>query len=117
MATSLEALKNNSVIPLVMANHLGEITFINQKFAYLFKWHLDEIIGEPLSVIIPKHLHDAHHMGFSRFLATEKPTLLEQPLDLLAVTKDGIEFTAKHVIYAEKKGDHWQFLATIESLK
>ena len=113
---NIEEIRRETRIPTVIADHQGLITFVNERFTEVFVWKLGEILGRPLTVIIPKNLHDAHHLGFSRFLATGKATLLNQPLKLRAVGKDGREFDAEHVIVAEKQEGRWLFGATVQPL-
>ncbi|MBI3289522.1 MAG: PAS domain S-box protein [Elusimicrobia bacterium] len=98
---------------VVYADHEGRITDVNPAFTKFFGWSREEIVGKPLSAIIPKNLRDAHQLGFSRFLTTNAPTLLNQPLSLKALAKDGRVFAAEHLIVAEKKADRWSFAARI----
>ena len=112
----LQDIQKEKNIPAILADREGFITYVNKPFVDTFGWEEKEIIGKPLTVIIPKNLHDAHHMGFSRFLMTEKPTLLEKPLKLLAVKKSGEEFNSEHVIIAEQTEGEWVFGATIRPL-
>ena len=100
-------------VPVVIADQEGFITFVNASFQAVFGSESGEILGEPLTAIIPKNLRDSHHLGFSRFLTTEKPTLLNQPLRLKAVTKEGREFEAEHFIIAEQRHGQWLFGALI----
>ena len=103
-------------LPVIFANHHGIIIDVNELFEAVFGWERKEIIGRTLAAIIPESLHDAHHLGFSRFLATGIPSLLNQPLALRAVTKDGREFDAEHYIIAEESNGEWTFAATIRPL-
>ncbi|OGT46346.1 MAG: diguanylate cyclase [Gammaproteobacteria bacterium RIFCSPHIGHO2_12_FULL_41_15] len=104
-------LDNNKAI--VIANHHGIINFVNDAFEHLFIWSFKEIINQSLLAIIPSHLHDAHNLGFSRFISTEEPILLNNPLNLPALTKDGKEFKAVHLIRAIKENDQWIIGANI----
>jgi hypothetical protein len=52
-------------------------------------------------------------MGFSRFLLTGKPTILNQEIQLVIVLADGQERAAKHYIIAENIDGNWVFGATI----
>ena len=113
---TIDELRRETGVPVVIADHQGVITYVNEPFEQVFQWSSHEIIGQPLVVIIPKGFHDAHHLGFSRFLTTETSTLLDRPLKLKAVTKDGREFDAEHVICAEQRQGHWAFGATIRPL-
>ena len=109
----LEDIKNLSEPSVVVANQEGIIIYTNEYFSKVFLWSKQEILGLPLTVIIPDKLHTAHNMGFSKYIATEKSNILTKPLDLPAVTKDGKEFSAKHQIFAFKENDEFIFAATI----
>lgn len=110
---TLEDLRRETGVPVVIADDQGLITHVNERFEALFGWTKAEMVGKPLTVIIPQNLHDSHHLGFSRFLTTGKPTLLNQALQLKAVTKAGQEFDAEHFIVAEQRQGRWVFGATI----
>jgi len=114
---TIEDLRSETDNPVVIADHRGFITHINERFETVFGWHRDEILGRPLTTIIPGALHDSHQLGFSRFLTTGKPTLLNQPLKLRAVTKDGREFDAEHFIIAEQSQGEWIFGGMIRPLE
>ena len=103
-------------IPVVISDHNGFITYVNKSFEEIFGWNKNEVTGKPLTLIIPKKLHDSHNLGFSRFLTTSMPTLLNKPLNLKAVTKDGREIDSEHIIIAERENGKWVFGATIRPL-
>lgn len=113
---TLEELRREAGVPTVIADHQGLIVHVNERFEAVFGWQAKEIIGKPLSLIIPSSLHAAHHLGFSRFLMTRKPTLLNKPLKLKAVKKDGREFDAEHFIVVEEREGQLTFGATIKPL-
>ena len=68
------------------------------------------------SVILPRYFQDAHHLGFTRFSATEISTILNHPLQLAVVTQDQREVESEHFIVAEKQGRHWVFAAILRPL-
>ena len=113
----LDELRKEQILPVVVADHEGLITYVNKPFEEIFGYQSEEVIGKPLTIIIPETLRDAHHLGFSRFLTTETPTLIGKPLSLKAVTKRGKEFDAEHIIMAEKVGGRWVFGASIRPIK
>jgi PAS domain S-box-containing protein len=114
---TMDQLKSEVGLPVVIVDRDGSISYVNKRFETIFGWKPEEIVGQPLTIIIPKNLHAAHHLGFSRFLLTEQPTLLNQPLKLKAVTKDGKEFDSEHIIMAEQQEGRWAFGATIRPLE
>jgi PAS domain S-box-containing protein len=91
----------------------GLIDFINNVFTIEYGWTNDDLLGQPLTVIIPPHFRDTHRLGFSRFLSTEKKTLIGKVLRLPILLKDGSIAQAEHFIFAEKNGDRWRFASTI----
>jgi len=114
---TIEALKAETDIPVIIVDHDGIIVHINQIFEKTWGWQKEVLIGQTLTTIIPDHLTDAHHMGFSRFSLTGKPTILNQPVELVIVRADGKEAAAEHFIIAEKIKGNWVFGATITPLE
>lgn len=113
---TINKILSETEVPVVAADRQGCITFVNDRFETVFGWTKKEIIGKPLTTIIPQNLHASHHLGFSRFLVTGKPTLLEKSLKLKAVSKNGKDFDAEHFIAAEQRKEGWIFAATIRPL-
>jgi PAS domain S-box-containing protein len=114
---SVERVKGITDEPVIIADHLGTIIFVNKPFEKLFGWTEREIVGKPITVIIPDSFHDAHVLGFSRFTNTEVSTILNHPLKLNARTKAGKEFLSEHTIFAEKIDGNWNFAAIVKELQ
>jgi len=103
-------------IPVVIVNGKGLIFYVNEEFLSVFGWTKGAIMGASLTSIIPKAFHHAHNFGFSQFVSTEKSKILNKPLKLKAIKKDGTVFDAEHFIIAEKIQDQWIIGATIRPL-
>ncbi len=114
--SSIDDLKRITDVPVVIVDSREVITYVNESFESVFGWQSNEIIGKLLLTLIPKAFYDAHNLAFSRFLITGQSTVLQQPLRLLAMSKDGHEFIAEHFIIAERNQDKWIFGATIRPL-
>lgn len=112
--TKFHEIMSNKNDPVVMVDQDGVIQDINAVFEDVYGWSREDLKGEMLTKIIPEGLRNAHHMGFSRFLTTEKATILEQPLDLQIVSSDGGESSARHFITAFKENGRWVFAASIQ---
>lgn len=100
--------------PVILADQYGIVFYINALFESAFGWTEQDIVHKPLLRIIPEHLHDAHNVGFSRFITTEIPMILKKSLKLEIVTKQGDILTSTHFICAVKENDDWIFGANIE---
>ncbi len=112
---TIDELKQRTV-PVVVANYMGKIVDVNEPFEQVFGWIAGEIIGQPLTVILPSIFHDAHNLGFARFSAAGTSTILNHPLHLKAITKTGQELESEHFIIAEKHNGEWLFAATLSPL-
>jgi PAS domain S-box-containing protein len=117
--TDLQRLRErlvNLAVPdpaMVVVDDIGLIAHVDAPLARCLGWEPDELVGQPLTTIIPARVRDAHHLGFSRFLTTGRPTLLERPLHLSVLHRDGGERGAEHVIIAMERSGRWLFAAAI----
>lgn len=114
--TKYHEILSNKIDPVVMVDQDGIIQDINAAFEDAYGWTREKLIGKMLTEIIPEGLRNAHNMGFSRFLTTEKATVLEQPLDLHIVSGDGGERPARHFITAFKENGRWVFATSIQDI-
>lgn len=113
---TIATIRQKTDVPIVVADHQGMIVEVNEQFTTVLGWKPEDLAGKTLTIIIPKNMRDAHNLGFSRFLTTGKPKLLNQPLDLKAVAKDGRELDVELLIVAEQQDAQWMFAATIRPL-
>jgi len=111
---TIDALKAETVSPVIIVDHEGTIVHINQMFETAWGWQKEQLVGKGLTTIIPGNLRDAHNLGYSRFTLTGNPTILNQAIELSILTADGKETAAEHYIIAEKIDGNWMFGATIK---
>ncbi len=114
METVAEILAQD-VLPAIGIDELGFVTSMNGSFERAYGWTRADVIGKPVTLIIPPHMRDAHRIGFSRFIETGKPSLLGRALPLPICCRDGRILAAEHFILAEKGADGWRFAATIQA--
>lgn len=113
---SLNEIKLETDIPVVITDSQGFVIYVNDCFSSVFGWSIAEIQGQTITKIIPEGFRDSHHLGFSRFLSTENSTILNHPLRLKGITKEGREIEAEHLIMAEKQEGEWLFMAMLRPL-
>ena len=116
MTSITQFLEQNSGIPVVVTDNQGLITNVNQNFEKVFGWQKQEIISQHITVILPRNFVESHHLAFSRFQSTEISTILNHPLNLKAITKNGDEIPSEHFIIAEKIEGKWSFAASLRPL-
>lgn len=76
-------------VPTVVADDANRIIHVNDAAAELLGWDTDALLGQRLTVVIPPELREAHLAGFSRLLITGEPRLLDQPVEVTALRRDG----------------------------
>lgn len=112
---SIQALQQSDA-PFVLADQLGNVLAINAAFERVYGWSSEELVGRPVTVILPEPFRMSHQLGFSRYQSTRKSEVLGHPLRLKTVCRDGSEIVSEHFILAEQGEQGWRFGATLTPL-
>lgn len=79
-------------LSLISIDSHGDIEFVNPSACALFGYTKGEMIGKPITIIIPERMRGAHMAGLQKVSAGQKPNLGGRPVEVSAVRKDGTEF-------------------------
>ncbi|MEV4340624.1 SpoIIE family protein phosphatase [Streptomyces sp. NPDC049590] len=79
----------DSSVPTVAADDDGRIIAANAALADLLGWQTDELIGRPLTVLIPEHLRERHRAGFTTLRLTGRSRIMGRSIPLPALHRDG----------------------------
>lgn len=78
---------------IVSADEHGAITFLNQAASETFGYPRDELLGRPLTVLMPQKFREAHRAGIARYKATGDPHVIGRgAVELEGRRKNGEEF-------------------------
>ncbi|MGA7366091.1 MAG: PAS domain S-box protein [Candidatus Sulfotelmatobacter sp.] len=77
---------------VISIDERGAILFANPAIVRIFGYDPTELIGKPLTVLMPEFLRKLHEKGFSRYLATGQRHINWQGTELTALRKNGQEF-------------------------
>ena len=77
---------------VISIDERGAILFANPATMRIFGYDPSELIGKPLTVLMPEFLRKLHEKGFSRYLATGQRHINWQGTELTALRKNGQEF-------------------------
>ena len=77
---------------IVTADESGAIQFANPATMKVFGYAPEELVGKPLTVLMPECQRKAHENGFGRYLATRQRNLNWEGTQLTALRKNGQEF-------------------------
>jgi two-component system, sensor histidine kinase and response regulator len=95
----------------------GVITAWNPQAELTFGWTAAEAIGRTLcdTVIAPAY-RSAHANGVEQFLSTPAGSLLNRPIDLIGLHRDGHEFPAEATVWSVQVGGIRSFNAFIRDV-
>jgi PAS domain S-box-containing protein len=92
---------NDAVLSM---NERGDILLANPATGRIFGYDPIEIIGKPMTMLMPEMMRKLHENGFKRYLTTGKRHLNWQGVELTAQRKDGEEFPVE-VSFGELTSD------------
>lgn len=77
---------------IVSADDGGAIVFWNKAAEKVFGYREEEVLGKPVSLLVPESLRESHTAGMNRFLATGESALAGQTAELRGRRKNAEEF-------------------------
>src|SRR5271165_5901145 len=79
---------------MVVANAQGKIILVNSQTEKLFGYHRDELIHQPVEILIPERFRGQHPGHRAQFFASPRLRPMGHAPELFARRKDGTEFPA-----------------------
>ena len=77
---------------VVSIDQRGDILFANQATTTIFGYEPAELIGQPLTILMPAYLRDLHRAGLKRYQETSHRHINWRGVELVGLRKDGAEF-------------------------
>lgn len=77
---------------LVVVNAAGTIALVNSSVEMLFGYRKEELVGQPLEVLLPKRLRAAHAVQRAQYMSDPHPHPVGVGPNLMGLRKDGREF-------------------------
>lgn len=74
--TAFRALAETTPDAIVVADLGNRITYVNEAAAKLSGYPREDLVGRPVTILVPEHLRDAHLAGFEHFVRTREPRLV-----------------------------------------
>jgi PAS domain S-box-containing protein len=91
-AVDMHAVVDRLADPLILADATGTICYANSAAAALFASTVPDLVGAPLTSLIPERFREAHLAGYARLLRTGSAPLVDGPLlRVAALRRDGTE--------------------------
>jgi PAS domain S-box-containing protein len=77
---------------VVSIDESSTILFVNSATSRIFGYDASELIGQPLTTLMPDYMRELHNAGFKRYLDTAERHINWQGTELIALRKNGEEF-------------------------
>ncbi len=77
---------------IISADSFGNITFWNKAAQKMFGYTEEEVLGQPLTLLMPERYRDAYRSEMERFRSTGESYLVGKTVELSGLRKDGSEF-------------------------
>ena len=101
---------------VLSADETGSILFANCATSRIFGYDSTELIGKPLTVLMPESIREVHEIGFRRYLDTGVRHLNWQGAELIGLHKNGREFPVEISIGELTRGGRRMFTGFIRDI-
>jgi PAS domain S-box-containing protein len=101
---------------LVSTDQSGNILFVNPATTRIFGYEPSELIGQPLTILMPEYLRELHRAGFMRYLDSGERHINWQGAELIALRKNGEEFPVEVSFGELSRNGHRVFTGFIHDI-
>ncbi len=101
---------------IVSVDAHGNVIFWNHGAESIFNYSVDEIVGQPLTLILPEQFRESHQKGISRVISTETSNYLGKTLEIVGFRKDGSEFPLELSVATWKAGGETFFTGILRDI-
>ena len=101
---------------VIVVDQTGRINFASNRIEAMFGHLSNELLGKPLSVIIPERYRDLHAGHLDRFMKHPSPRMMGAGLELRALRKDGTEFPVEISLSPHRTPDGLVVIAAIRDI-
>ncbi|GIV98127.1 MAG: hypothetical protein KatS3mg057_2784 [Herpetosiphonaceae bacterium] len=101
---------------IVTVDAAGSIVMVNDEAQRIWGYSEEELIGRPLTMLMPANYRASHTTGMQRYLETGVARVLGRKLELEGLHRDGRIFPLEIRIQETRAGDKLYFTAAVRDL-
>ncbi|MEE8406234.1 MAG: PAS domain S-box protein [Acidimicrobiia bacterium] len=91
-SSTLDAIVRSAADAIVTADEFGNIVTWNPAAERLFGYDEGDVVGKPLTTLVPDRFRSAHEAGLSRVVGTGETRIIGQTVEVFGLHQDGHEF-------------------------
>lgn len=97
---------------IVVVDSAGHIVMANARTTELFGYRPDELIGQPVEVLVPVHLREVHRVHRQRYREAPRSRPMGIGLELVALRRDGTEVPVE-ISLSPLQSEHQQLVIAV----
>ncbi len=101
---------------IISADREGTIRYFNPGAERIFGYASQEVLGQPLTRLMPERFRQAHTEGLGRYLSTRQGKVVGQTVELVGLHKDGREFPIELAIASSEVDRELFFTAIVRDI-
>ncbi len=114
--SAFRALAETAPDAIVAGDGNGRLAYVNPAAGRLFGSAPEELVGQPIAVLMPERMRGMHNAGYVRFVETGEGSLVGGTVEVPAVDADGREFPIELSLGAIGTGASGVLTAVIRDL-
>ncbi len=101
---------------IISADRNGNVIYFNPAAERIFGYRSAEVVGKPLTTLMPERMRGAHQQSFQRHLSTGETRLLGRTVELPGRRKDGSEIPMELSLASFRAGDETFFTGILRDV-
>jgi PAS domain S-box-containing protein len=101
---------------IISADAAGVIRYWNPGAARMFGYHADDVVGKPVTMLMPEQYRSAHVHGIRRYAETREPRVVGRTAELEGLRRDGTAFQIELSLAATPLDEELAFTAVIRDI-
>jgi PAS domain S-box-containing protein len=106
----------SAVDAIITSDRSGNIVFWNPSAEKMFEYPQNEVIGRPLTILMPESFQAAHLNGMAKHVAGGESRIIDKTVELVGLTKDGTEFPIELSISSWHAGNELFFTGIVRDI-